>query len=463
MMLPLTQRHVAPPHHLSPINSNLAALNSMSNMYSSSVHSQTSSLHINNQLSQLKPVCSLQQSHHQMNHWSSIPLAPPAQSYFKPEVSTQSQQHLNNNGTINNNNTIHQQAYKYSNGPLVRDISFSATMELESCVNAGNYANVHYETQRLDMAIEVGSQVLPSSNGPTASNSVPTDPPAREDSLDLYSTFREDSYSETSDDFSNESGDNRFSPGNPSSIPLPSVQTHRSRPILPDSLQNGADYGGNAVSTTAYYTEQHKPAVQGYHMMSHEYHHSIYGHAPVPVTTASNGSYTNDHHVHQYNNNEPYANDCGYNSTPSVSHNSLCTNYSNGLLPHPTHIVSVEDGLTGENNGPPEIHQSLHSVCGGSTLLQQSTSYTDLSLTSYTKLEPFSELLQNGVANGLSACKESYATALESDEGELEGQKDGTSSEAETETSSSRSSEDETLTDNFGEIIKKTMVETVSA
>lgn len=70
---------------------------------------------------------------------------------------------------------------KYSNN-LIRDVNLNSQMEVESCVHSGNFTNLHYGAPG-----ERGHQPPPNF----------TNLPAREDSLDLY-TFREDCYPDES-------------------------------------------------------------------------------------------------------------------------------------------------------------------------------------------------------------------------------------------------------------------------
>jgi hypothetical protein len=80
---------------------------------------------------------------------------------------------------------------------LVRDVAFSSGTELESCVNMGSYTNFYNARQHQNL-----------DNFETIQ---PQQPTREEQSFDMYSTFnREDSYSENSDEFSNESGDQRL-------------------------------------------------------------------------------------------------------------------------------------------------------------------------------------------------------------------------------------------------------------
>lgn len=70
------------------------------------------------------------------------------------------------------------------NGTLLRDVSLNSHVEVESCVHSGSFTNLHYG------APGEGPGTHPSNTQPNFA-----DLPAREDSLDLY-TFREDCYSE---------------------------------------------------------------------------------------------------------------------------------------------------------------------------------------------------------------------------------------------------------------------------
>ena len=513
-MLPSTaaQRHGSSQHL--PMN-NLAALNSMSNLYS---HGHNQSQH---QAQQLKPICTLQQQH-QNQHWATsthqshqMHQAQQQRPYFKQETATTISQTHAVNG---NNNTIvqHQQDHQYKyNGTLLRDISFSTSMEVESCVNTGNYTNVHYEAHNLANGVGPpnggngvpGSQVLFHPNPTNPSSAASGEISGREDSLDLYSIFRDDSYSETSDDFSNESGDNRFAPVGP--VVPPVMSSHHEMNFQVQNT-NGVPVTNHAnhLYGTPYYSQTHhqqSPYNAHQSMMTHAHHQQSYTpqqhHVPVytshaaNVTAGNHVAYNPEHglaHHHQYNNMYSKAEYMNGGYTPlaptatPLSLPSLCTNYTNGLLAHSQnetglpHPISTATEISMTLTGPAPV-TSCPTVTSGQTqslpiptndllshnnnipqqIMTTTSSYTDLNtVTSYTKLEPFSELLQSQVKG--TACRNSY-TALQQingrEEEDTSNHKDG---EGDTETSSGQS-EEETATDNFGEIIKKSMVETVSA
>lgn len=124
---------------------------------------------------------------------------------------------------------------------LVRDVSFNSGMELESCVNMGSYTNFHYNTRPQTQALDLDT---------FGQNNVPSSTPLhypndQSDSFDIYSTFREDSYSENSDEFSNESGDQRSSfppPFQSASVAAFNGHNHNgilSNGIIPDHNQYG--------------------------------------------------------------------------------------------------------------------------------------------------------------------------------------------------------------------------------
>jgi len=135
-----------------------------------------------------------------MQHWGentnfSNPTMSAPSGYYKPE-----EQSLTT--------SIHQYS---GGGNLVRDVSFDSGMELESCVSIGSYTNFHFNArQSLNIDGFNGTQDNHLNVGSFPHNEHHNSTQQRPESLDLFSTFREDSYSENSDDFSNEStGENR--------------------------------------------------------------------------------------------------------------------------------------------------------------------------------------------------------------------------------------------------------------
>jgi hypothetical protein len=296
--------------------------------------------------------------------------------------------------------------------------------------------------------------------------------PAREESLDLYSTFRDDSYSETSDDFSNESGDNRFTPV------VPPLEMNFQGQGTNGTVTTGTNHSHSHLygSPATYYSQHHheQSPYNAHHSMTHV-HYPQHHHLPAYGNGNGHGAYGATEHGHLGHHGQTYTGmyakaeylNGGYtalvpSTTPTPTHPPICTNYTNGLLSSETHLHPV----TTSNEIP---MSETHTVPTPPVI--SSSSYTDLNtVTSYTKLEPFSELLQSqvkgqGPRNGsypalqqLNAREEEEevnGNGSENGHKEIEGDGEGSSGQSEEETV--------TDTDNFGEIIKKSMVETVSA
>lgn len=69
------------------------------------------------------------------------------------------------------------------NGTLIRDVALGTGIEVESCVHTGNFANVHYVAPSEDHSISNSPDMVAT---PSAFSGMVGDLPAREDSLDLY-------------------------------------------------------------------------------------------------------------------------------------------------------------------------------------------------------------------------------------------------------------------------------------
>lgn len=394
----------------------------------------------------------------------------------------------------------------------------------------------------------------------------------REDSLDLYSRALEDSYSETSDDFSNESGENRFppvainnnTPNTPQNTPIVVVNNNHNHhsplemnflvqnPIGSGLGMDSASLGGvvapvrptlnrhNPYADAAYYN--HIDAVQGpavsllhSQQQPSPYHPSMIVHSPSyhpPLSQNPQPLYaTNNHHPystdasqqqqqqlllnhgnhnHTYNTNVvpapeyntngytslgvSNANGCDYNintTGSSVHHQTTIQHHHHHLQQQPHHennslnflSHNIGSGVVENNNNGGNTNCQSSSLSSSSLLnnnssngsnivtglrqeqLEQSSThnnnnnhhhnsdapaYTDLNnVTSYTKLEPFTDILHSANGNG-GASKNSFQTLQQISKAD----EDLHNRECVVEDKTLNSDEDG-LTENFGEIIKK--------
>ena len=400
--------------------------------------------------------------------------------------------------------------YKYSRS-LMRDVSFSSTMELESCVNAGNYTNVHFES-----SLEVMG------GGQNAGSALDIFHPGeelsgREDSLDLYSTFREDSYSENSDDFSNESGENRFPPAVGGTAIINNGHSPIEMNFMPQNgngvnpvrglMEASAGLSGRSSQTehnhyavTPYYghasTQQAQISTQhhGCQPMHQSYHHHLNTFSLSHQLGQTQQQYHHTHSTHE--NNQPLFNHSHTGNhifpepLPSIYPDltasraaymkATTTSYTNGFVSITNHLTPsssypgngvpvVESNKEPSNfvelapattttttNARDGVDSGLDSsIEEGDCRKNNAPAYADLStVTSYTKLEPFTEILQ-GAAKG--ECKNGLQSLHQISR--VDDDIDSKVTEIEPESHF----DDDSVTENFGEIIKKSMVETVSA
>lgn len=374
-------------------------------------------------------------------------------------------------------------------GAPIRDVAFTTGMELESCVSMGSYTNFHYNTRPQSQMADINNfashsqhhhhqthleqqQNHPMQFSPSTiseQHNMSSLSSSREDSFDLYSSsFREDSYSENSDEFSNESGtgDQRtfpppplpcsvsstpFNNGHGMSMTIPMVMQHSIdgclQPVpdqtryltsgsgsenffglnhLHDPVSDSVPYLGRGVTVLSSEPPHH---ISPMSLISHPhqtdqrlYHHNIMGGTELLHAAA----------IH-------------YNSTaPNSIYNPpfTVTNMTNGV------VYSADK---------PEVHQNLHS-------------HPQLGAVTYTEISNDSSkvVLCNNHNNALetnqaasASCQKNGFQALQLMES---GGEDGSKEDGLDGGNRDISREDEVLaSDNFGEIIKKSMVETVSA
>lgn len=317
-----------------------------------------------------------------------------------------------NNNSNNTNNSVHYQSdssgvqqgnntsNKY-NGTLLRDVNLNSQMEVESCVHSGSFTNLHYG------APGEGPGHQPPPNF--------TDLPAREDSLDLY-TFREDCYSEENSEVSTDGQQQQNEQRKLPHQPFPQANFHFSDPRYPSEV-------GFHQSGTAYqHANQYQPH-QTYQAGFSEF-------APPPQGVFGPYMYG------EFNS--------GSNKPLEGEFHHQVTN--NGYEPFTTAANEFPDVKDGQQ------YTSLHPVCplGG-------------------KLESFSELLQGRYGypgyddnSGSYVALPAHADATPANGQDLNVKCDATNLDGTSSSTADVNSNDD-CDENFGEIIKKTMVETVSA
>lgn len=299
------------------------------------------------------------------------------------------------------------------NGTLLRDVNLNSQMEVESCVHSGSFTNLHYG------APGEGPGLQPPPNF--------TDLPVREDSLDLY-TFREDCYpEENSAEVNSQSvpqDQGAESRKTSAHQPFPQPNFHFSDPRFPPDVGfQTAPYQHNPIVSNQYQPQSYQAGFAEFAPPPSQ--HGVFGpyiYGSDFNTPSGTKPLEGEFHQHHQANN-------GYDAFPTAQNDQF---------------ADVKDG---------QQYTSLHPVCpiGG-------------------KLESFSELLQGRY--GYSSYDEgssSYSTLTHADATPANGQDiskcesnniDGTTGPS---TANGEALNNEDCDENFGEIIKKTMVETVSA
>lgn len=451
-------------HMLSNGNNNLGQQESTNYMIATQQPTATAthSHHHIPQQQQLKAHCSQQQQPHWGNeNVHGIP-DDPSRGYYKSDDALgrlQPPQQLQDNNT----------QYKY-NGSLVREVSFNVGIEVESCVNAGSFTNVHY-----------GSRAPISMDGINPSSAVGDhgfapheELRSREDSLDLYSGFRDDSYSENSDDFSNESGEaaNRLQPS--TAAPMHTVnqlgmtfqgnhvqqqqQMHTAN-IYPESDYfnvNHGDYHGHNTGTNQMGHQAYQQ-----HPQSYGRQHEQFPMASLPsqdMYSTKPSDFFNGYHNHAH----PTAVVAGVPSSCIYTSNTQQQQIPTCGQPQLPMCQQLPPSQQPQIN-PMGFHQGGNNLMDGSTSGHMLPGYTDLgSMGQYGKLEHYTEVPAihvSDVSNG-EGIKPAVKGLPQMNRMDEINRTKGSSSSGEGEKSSS---DEDGLTENFGEIIKKTMVETVSA
>lgn len=304
------------------------------------------------------------------------------------------------------------------NGNLLRDVSLSSHLEVESCVNTGTFSNMHYDN---------------------ANAAKPNNLQCREDSLDLY-TFREDNY--------NEENCNNVDGASP-----------RVQPAAEQSQQLENYATNNAKSKTLPFTESN---------------HSNFSSNP-PLSRFScdiNFSYPQHHDANHYPNQQfPAASFEDF--TQSTMPNAF--NHYNPMYMNDYNKTNVPENQESQSNNP-EYHAPSNNYAYRSsdpcyphaTDVKEPNQYTNLNSAAYplsNKLESFSELMQGRYTyNSYESGENMQPVAPAAEQVNSAESNSNSTPMAESSTSAcppqANASEND---ENFGEIIKKTMVETVSA
>lgn len=420
------------------------------------------------------------------------------------------------------------------NGSLLRDVSLGSGIEVESCVHAGSFTNLHYGAsgEGPDGTVS-GSDV---SGGNASGFSGMVDLPAREDSLDLY-TFRDECYSEEN---SNElSADqlegnsnmsrNHFSGHHSSTSVLQQGRKGHSNEHQEFNMTPGFHFsqptnvGGRPFASspttgllpgpsfpetnTSGYQQQTRPPAAATTSIT-------YGDETCSKYQYSSGfsTFSNPHPAPATENFGHYSGVYGHDFTSKVTGEGLGGDgYKDNMLSNPGQNGEFHQRPqpllgTGSNSyegfsmlGDPSEsfggQDPIGKPAGGSSVVHGH--YTNLHTVCpmSNKLEPFSELLQgrysymatarssapsatfddsSSAIHGPSATYNSSGASTEQltvsdsdselrqDSINVEGDK-GQAGENENNSSSASSGGTDDCDENFGEIIKKTMVETVSA
>lgn len=414
------------------------------------------------------------------------------------------------------------------NGSLLRDVSLGSGIEVESCVHAGSFTNLHYGTSGDGPDVAVSGSDMSGGNTSGFSGMV-GDLPAREDSLDLYA-FRDECYSEENSNElstdqleSNSNVDhNHFSGHHPSTSVQQGRKGHLSehqefsmtpgfhfsqpsnvggRPFAssPTGLLPGPAFPDTSTSS---YQQQITPPAAATSITYGDESNSKYQYSsgfstfsnPHPVPTTENFGHYSGVYGHEFTRKvtgEGLGGDSilsnpgqggEFHQRPQPLLGTGSNSYEGfSMIGDPRENYDGQDPVGKAANGTNIVHShytNLHPVCPMSN-----------------KLEPFSELLQGRYSymatartSGPSATfddssftmhdrsatyssSEASTEQLTMSEGDSELRQDsinveGSKSQAgenENNSSSASSGGTDDYDENFGEIIKKTMVETVSA
>ncbi|GLV42321.1 AXIN1 up-regulated 1 [Carabus blaptoides fortunei] len=333
------------------------------------------------------------------------------------------------------------------NGTLLRDVSLNSHVEVESCVHSGSFTNLHYGAPGEG----------PGTHPPNAQPNF-ADLPAREDSLDLY-TFREDCYSEE-----NSAGGESNSVDQTGKLPphqsFPPPSFHFAGATADPRFAPDFQTAGTASYPSA--SNQYPPQYQqpGFAEFPPSVQHGggvfggggyMYG---AEFNPAKQGMETNYHHHHQQQ----------QHATASTSNSYDAFSSTSAAEPFTAVATATSTVVATEPKDSQQQYTSLHPVCpmgnGG-------------------KLESFSELLHGRYTYSAydDATSVPYVATVTDVNNQQQQQQQSTQQEmtkcvtpsidGSTSTSINcnnivEGSNTDDCDENFGEIIKKTMVETVA-
>ncbi|XP_067001422.2 uncharacterized protein Axud1 isoform X2 [Anabrus simplex] len=417
------------------------------------------------------------------------------------------------------------------NGSLLRDINLGSGIEVESCVHAGSFTNLHYGPPGEGPGISGGGDM----GSTSAFSGLVGELPAREDSLDLYA-FRDECYSEeNSNELSAEHLDNNN--GNSVNLDHSRFALHANSSLhhqrkLHNALHqefSGTNFHFNQPSTVAgrpfngptgilpgtvfHYTtsnySQHSTAaptattnaldVVHYEEPNSKYNYST-GFSTFPAHHSASGTFGHYSSIYSRekatveNNYKEAALAAGASGSQFHQHHSPHVSANNSYQGFQS-IADIRGNYT-------QQERPIPAPSSGGNNKDQSASMTHSHYTNLhtvcplsNKLEPFSELLQGRYAYMTAGRTNNSTTTFEDSTSALPGpsatfSSSGTSADhltseptpvrqesrlgsvetdkipsvaITTSTSVSGSGGADDCDENFGEIIKKTMVETVSA
>ncbi|XP_063242953.1 uncharacterized protein LOC134542517 [Bacillus rossius redtenbacheri] len=362
---------------------------------------------------------------------------------------------------------------------VLQNFSLGSEVKVDPCVHVGGFANLHYRPHGEGLGLTTGMEVP----GNTSAFAAPVAGklPAREDSLDLY-TFRDDCYSEdNSSDLTVDHLDSNHGFGG-----------RRMNHSLPGKAIQHQEFGAGSM----FHFRQPvtlSPGTFGPASLFPENNMAVYNHAAATVGSLDGAYDESNKYPQQY----PTGFSTTFASHPAVGGFSHYSSLYGQEFAAKVPGGDIGGGDYKDGSLSSEFHQPLlvggsydtfcslsegfasQDVAKSSQMPAGDSCYTNLHTvcSMSKKLEPFSELLQGRYSYMASSRTPSAAPGY--DDSTIHGPSATFTSGGGVELSSSLavaekgqcSSEDansssngtDDCVENFGEIIKKTMVETVSA
>lgn len=308
--------------------------------------------------------------------------------------------------------TDEQQHSKKFNTNLLRDVNLNSHVEVESCVHDGSFTNLHYGAP----GEGPGTNVIPH----VTSNSF-ADLPAREDSLDLY-TFREDCYQDDRQD--ERKLHSQFSSTNTFHFPEPRFADQYNAPNqynTAQSYQTGfTDFSPVFSPYAGLYAPEFGPKLDGFQQNTYEFN------ATTTTTTQQQQQQAIDnfHKENQYTSLNPVGGNNKIESFSELLQSRYNYNNYDGL---PTNVINLTN------------HHHHHDASDDSSSTR--TPSTDTIQSPSTQINNAENLTVQSTSSSQQSQSLSSSSQI---------------------TSTSQTNTDD-CDENFGEIIKKSMVETVSA